>query len=49
MLKAVKKPGSYIRIDLRYTGWESVDWINLVQGRNKWWAVVNTVMNNWFP
>jgi hypothetical protein len=27
------------------TGWEIVDWIHLAQDRDKWWAVVNTVMN----
>jgi hypothetical protein len=24
---------------------EDVDWIDLAQGRNWWWAFVNTVMN----
>jgi len=27
--------------------WEGVDWINLFQNRDKWLAVVNTVMNLW--
>jgi hypothetical protein len=34
-----------IRLDLRETGWERVDWILLDQ----WWAVVNTVMSLWVP
>jgi hypothetical protein len=34
-----------IRMDLRETGWGSVDWIQLAQDRDRWWAVVNTVMN----
>jgi hypothetical protein len=34
-----------IRMDLRETGWEGVDWIHLSQVRDQWWAVVNTVMN----
>jgi hypothetical protein len=31
-------------MDLRIR-WEGVDWIHLVQDRDQWWAVVNTVMN----
>jgi hypothetical protein len=34
-----------IRMDLRETGWGSVEWIQLAQGRDQWRAVVNTVMN----
>jgi hypothetical protein len=34
-----------IRMDLRETGWGSVDWIQLVQDRDRWRALVNTVMN----
>jgi hypothetical protein len=34
-----------IRMDLRETGWGSVDWIQLAQDRDRWRAVVNTVMN----
>jgi hypothetical protein len=26
-------------------GWEVVEWIDLAQDREEWWAVVNTVMN----
>jgi len=32
-------------MDLREIQWEGVDWINLAQGRVKWRAVVNMVMN----
>ena len=28
---------------LRETGWEDVEWINLAQDRDKWWALVNAV------
>jgi hypothetical protein len=35
-----------IRMDLRETGWGSVDWIKLAQDRYQWWALVNTVMNH---
>jgi hypothetical protein len=24
-----------------------MDWIDLVQDRNRWWALVNAVMNIW--
>jgi hypothetical protein len=34
-----------IRMDLRETGWGSVDWIQLSQDRDRWRALVNTVMN----
>jgi hypothetical protein len=34
-----------IKIDLREVGWRGMDWIDLAQDRNRWWAVVNTVMN----
>jgi hypothetical protein len=38
-----------IRMDLTEIRWEDVDWINLAQDRDQWWAVVNTVMNLWVP
>jgi hypothetical protein len=34
-----------IRMDLREIGLGSVDWIQLAQDRDRWRAVVNTVMN----
>jgi hypothetical protein len=34
-----------IQMDLREVGWGSIDWINLVQDRDRWRALVNTVMN----
>jgi hypothetical protein len=34
-----------IREDLREMGLGSVDWIRLAQDRDRWWALVNTVMN----
>jgi hypothetical protein len=34
-----------IRMDLREIGWESVEWIQLAQDRDRWRAIVNTVIN----
>jgi len=36
-------------MDIKETAWEGVDWIYLAHGRDKWRAVVNTVMNLLFP
>jgi hypothetical protein len=33
----------------RKAEWEGVNWIHLAQDRDKWQAVVNTVMNLRFP
>jgi hypothetical protein len=38
-----------IRIDLGEVGWDNVDWIYLAQDRDKWRALVNSVMNFWVP
>jgi hypothetical protein len=34
-----------IRIDLGEIGWSDVDWIGLAQDRNRWRALVNSVLN----
>jgi hypothetical protein len=34
-----------IRMDLMEIGWGRVEWIQLAQDRDRWLAVVNTVMN----
>jgi hypothetical protein len=34
-----------MKIDLRDTGWDCLDWIDLAQDRSQWRALVNTVMN----
>ena len=34
-----------IKMDLKETGSEGVDWMDLAQNRNKLWAVVNKVMD----
>jgi hypothetical protein len=38
-----------IRMDLREIGWGGMDWIDLVQDRDQWKALVNTVMNLHVP
>jgi hypothetical protein len=34
-----------MRVDLREIGLEGVEWMHLVQDRDQWLALVNTVMN----
>jgi hypothetical protein len=34
-----------IRMDLREVGWGDVDWIGLAQDRNRWRALVDSVLN----
>jgi hypothetical protein len=34
-----------IKMDLRYIGWDGVDWMNMAQGRDQWRALVSTVLN----
>jgi hypothetical protein len=36
-----------IRMDLGEVGWGHVDWIGLAQDRNRWRALVNSVLNLW--
>jgi hypothetical protein len=38
-----------IKMDLREIGWSGMDWIDLVQDRDQWRALVNTVMNFLVP
>jgi hypothetical protein len=35
-----------IKMDLRVTGWDGMDWIDLAQDGERWRALVNTVMNH---
>jgi hypothetical protein len=34
-----------IRMDLAEVGWGDVDWIGLAKDRNRWRALVNSVLN----
>jgi hypothetical protein len=38
-----------IKMDLRWIGWGSMDWIDLAQDRNQWRALVNMVINLQVP
>jgi hypothetical protein len=35
----------YIRMDLGEVGWGDMDWIGLAKDRNRWRALVNSVLN----
>jgi hypothetical protein len=37
--------GGEIKMDLRGIGWDGMDWIDVVQNRDQWRALVNTAMN----
>jgi hypothetical protein len=47
--KPVGRPGhrwvDNIKMDLLEIGWGGVDWIGLAQDRDRWRALVNTVLN----
>jgi hypothetical protein len=50
MMTFVKRAGVvvamlYIYISLGEVGWGDVDWIDLAQDRNRWKALVNSVLN----
>ena len=36
-----------IKMDLQEVGGGCGDWMELAQDRDRWWALVNTVMNFW--
>jgi hypothetical protein len=38
-----------IRMYLTEGGWEDVDWMDLAQERDQWWALVNMLMNLQVP
>jgi hypothetical protein len=38
-----------IKVDFLEIGWGDVDWIGLAQDRNRWRAVVNSVLNLGVP
>jgi len=34
-----------VKLNLKETGWEGMDWTNLAQDMDKWQAAANMVMN----
>jgi len=38
-----------IKMHLQEVGRGSMDWTDLTQDRERWWALVNAVMNLWVP
>jgi hypothetical protein len=40
-----RKGVNNIEMDPREIGWDGMDWIDLAQDRDRWRALVNTVMN----
>jgi hypothetical protein len=34
-----------VKMDLREIGWDGIDWIGLAHDRDRWRALVSTVMN----
>ena len=32
-------------MELQGVGWGGIDWIDLPQDRDRWWALLNAVMN----
>jgi hypothetical protein len=38
-----------IKMDFQEVRCEGMDWIELAQDRDRWWALVNVVMNLWEP
>jgi hypothetical protein len=38
-----------IKTNLREVAWGSMDWTDLAEDRDRWWALVNVVMNLQVP
>jgi len=38
-----------IKMCLQEVGCGDMDWIDLAQDRDRWWAIVNALLNLWFP
>jgi hypothetical protein len=38
-----------VKMDIRDGSWGGMDWIDLAEDRDLWRALMNMVMNLWFP
>jgi hypothetical protein len=38
-----------IKMDLQEVGWGGMDWLELAQGRDRCWTLVNVVLNHRVP
>jgi hypothetical protein len=38
-----------VKMNLQEVGCGGVDWTELAPDRDRWWALVNAVMNLWVP
>jgi hypothetical protein len=38
-----------IKMDIQEVGWGGMDWLELSQGRDRWWVLVNLVLNVQVP
>jgi len=51
--RALRKPSrrweNNIKIGLHELCFGGMDWYDLVQDRDRWWTLVNAVMNVWVP
>jgi predicted small integral membrane protein len=45
LARSRRRWGDRIRMDLGGIGLGDVEWIQLAQDRDRWWAVVSTVLN----
>jgi hypothetical protein len=41
--------GDNVKVDLQEVGCWGMDWIELAEERDRWWALVNVVMNHQVP
>jgi hypothetical protein len=47
--RAISRMMDNIKMDLRKIELDGMDWIDLAEDRDRWWALVNTIMNLWVP